>query len=491
LSRFAERALVHDEAREQAVRHVLHEVSARGIERIRVNAADAHGQLRGKTLTPRALESALRDGIGFVSTLLLKDSSDRTAYAVFEPGGADALGQGFACAANLVLLPDPASLTLLPWSPGTAMLRGQLWHGDGRPVAIDTRRILQAALARLADRGLALCCGLELEFHIYRLLDARLDPAQADWPGPAPEVAMIHPGYHLLADDWMDRAEEPLLIVQRTAQALGLPLTSLEIELGPSQVEAVFAAQDALVAADAMVLFRHATRQALRRAGYHATFMCRPPFAHIMSSGWHLHQSLVDATSGANRFMRASAAPGADPDDARALLSDLGAHYLAGLLAHAPGGAVFATATANGFGRFRPNAMAPQAIVWGSDNRGAMLRVIGGPGDAATRIENRAGEPLANPYLYFAAQIHAGLDGIERGLPPPPANHTPYASGAEQLPTTLDAALDALAADEVLQRAFGPDFCRYYDQIKRSEARRARAAGETADFMAREYFGRY
>ena len=220
MSRFAERALVHDEAREQAVRHVLHEVEARGIERIRVNAADAHGQLRGKTLTPRALESALRDGIGFVSTLLLKDSSDRTAYAVFEPGGADALGQGFACAANLVLLPDPASLTLLPWSPGTAMLRGQLWHGDGRPVAIDTRRVLQAALARLAGRGLALRCGLEVEFHIYRLLDARLDPAQADWPGPAPEVEMIHPGYHLLADDWMDRAEEPLLIVQRTAQAL-------------------------------------------------------------------------------------------------------------------------------------------------------------------------------------------------------------------------------------------------------------------------------
>ena len=191
MSRFAERALVHDEAREQAVRHVLHEVSARGIERIRVNAADAHGQLRGKTLTPRALESALRDGIGFVSTLLLKDSSDRTAYAVFEPGGADALGQGFACAANLVLLPDPASLTLLPWSPGTAMLRGQLWHGDGRPVAIDTRRVLQAALARLAGRGLALRCGLEVEFHIYRLLDARLDPAQADWPGPAPEVARM------------------------------------------------------------------------------------------------------------------------------------------------------------------------------------------------------------------------------------------------------------------------------------------------------------
>jgi glutamine synthetase len=109
----------------------------------------------------------------------------------------------------------------------------------------------------------------------------------------------VHPGYNLLTEAWYDMAEEPLRIVQHTAQALGLPLLSLEIELGPSQVEAVFDATDALTAADNMVLFRNGVKQALRRAGYHATFMCRPPFPNIMSSGWHLHQSLVDARTGA------------------------------------------------------------------------------------------------------------------------------------------------------------------------------------------------
>jgi glutamine synthetase len=113
---------------------------------------------------------------------------------------------------------------------------------------------------------------------------------------------MIHPGYNLLAESWIDMAEEPLRIVQHTAQALGLPLQSLEIELGPSQVEAVFDATDALTAADNMVLFRNGVRQALRRAGYHASFMCRPPFPHIMSSGWHLHQSLVDRRHGCQRL---------------------------------------------------------------------------------------------------------------------------------------------------------------------------------------------
>jgi glutamine synthetase len=83
--------------------------------------------------------------------------------------------------------------------------------------------------------------------------------------------------------------------------------------------------------------------------------------------------------------------------------------------------AVFCTPTVNGFGRFRPNALAPQSVLWGRDNRGAMLRVVGECGDAATRIENRIGEPAANPYLYLASQIHAGLDGMARQLKAPPA----------------------------------------------------------------------
>ena len=91
--------------------------------------------------------------------------------------------------------------------------------------------------------------------------------------------------------------------MQHTAQGLGIPLRSLEIEIGPSQFEAVIAPTDALVAADQMMLFRNAVRQALRRAGYHASFVCKPPFAHAVASGWHLHQSLVDL-HGANAMRR-------------------------------------------------------------------------------------------------------------------------------------------------------------------------------------------
>ena len=493
MSRFAEHCGIHDAARQRALDHTAQQIAASGVELVRFAWCDLHGNLRGKTLTAKAAVKAMQDGVGLVSTLLLKDSSDRTAFKVFEAGGTAEL-PGFEFASNLLLLADPASFKQLPWTPATGWVQGQTWMQDGTAVELDTRSILQRALARLAQAGYGMKCGLEIEFHIYKLTgdsaDSQLDPEQAAWPGLPPKVAMIHPGYNLLSENLFDMAEEPLRIVQRTAQALGLPLHSLEIELGPSQVEAVFDATDALTAADNMVLFRSAVKQALRRAGYHATFMCRPPFPNIMSSGWHLHQSLVDLQTGANLFQRDTPAAGTQPTDAQYTLSALGEHYLAGLLEHARGMAVFCTPTINGFGRFRPNALAPQAVLWGRDNRGAMLRVVGQCQDAATRIENRIGEPAANPYLYLASQIHAGLDGISRQLKAPVATDAPYGEADTKIPTSLGEALDALQADSVLVEAFGPSFINYLTRIKQAEITRHAQAADQDDWQRREYFSR-
>lgn len=489
MSHFAAQCGIHSAQRQAALAHTARVIEASGVELVRFAWCDLHGVLRSKTLVASAVVDGLLGGVGMVSTVMLKDTADRTAFRVFEPGGAAGL-PGFEGASNLVLLADPASYQPLPWAPGTAWLQGELWFPDGRPVALDTRRVLQQALQRLEAAGYGLRCGLEVELHIYRIEDGVLDPEQAAWPGPAPRVSMIHPGYQLLGDSCVDMADAPLRIVQHTAQALGLPLRSLEVEFGPSQVEAVFDVTDAMTAADNMVRFRNGVRQALRRAGFHATFMCRPPFPNIMSSGWHLHQSLVARDDGRNLFMRDTAASGSRPVDAQHTLSDIGEHYLAGLLEHARGSAVFCTPTVNGYGRFQPNALAPQSVVWGRDNRGAMLRVIGGSGDTATRIENRLGEPAANPYLYLASQIHAGLDGIARKLKAPAATESPYAAAQQKLPTTLGEALDALLADGVLGDAFGQDFIRYLVQVKRSELARFDAAQDKLDFQRREYFSR-
>ena len=494
MTTFAAACGVAGAARAAACASLARRLKDEAIDLVRIGWCDTHGVLRGKTLTAVAVQRALDSGVGMASTILLKDTSDRTAWKVFEPGALASL-PGFGFANNLLLLPDPASFRVLPWAPGTGWLRAEARFDDATPVAIDTRFILRRALERLAAAGFGLTCGLEVEFHIYRLAtaphdDVSLDPQRAAWPGEPPAVTMIHPGYNLLSEGWGDRADEALRIVQRTAQGLGLPLASLEIELGPSQVEAVFDAADALTAADHMVSFRGGVTQALRRAGYHASFACRPPFANVMASGWHLHQSLVDLQSGANAFLRSAPAPGTNGDDAQHVLSAVGESWLAGLLAHGPGTAVFCAPTVNAYARFRPNAMAPNAVLWGRDNRGAMLRVLGRAGDAATRIENRIGEPAANPYLYIASQIHAGLDGIERDLAAPPATAAPYAEGGARLPASLGAALDALATDDRLVAAFGAPVVDWLTQIKRSELARYEAADDKDDWQAREYFGR-
>jgi glutamine synthetase len=196
-----------------------------------------------------------------------------------------------------------------------------------------------------------------------------------------------------------------------------------------------------------------------------------------MSSGWHLHQSLRERKGGANAFV---AGEGGE------LLSPLGRHYLAGLLAHARAAAAFTTPTINGYKRYRQYSLAPDRAIWGRDNRGVMIRVIGGAGDPATRVENRVGEPAANPYLYMASQIVCGLDGIKRSLDPGPSADTPYETDAPLLPRSLDEALAALREDRCLAEGFGQGFVDYYIRIKQGEL--ARYQAEVTEWEQREYF---
>jgi glutamine synthetase len=222
--------------------------------------------------------------------------------------------------------------------------------------------------------------------------------------------------------------------------------------------------------------------------GHFATFMARPALKGYYSSGWHLHQSLVDRKSGQNLFARAR------EGDA---LSPLGRNYLGGLMTHAAACTVFATPTVNGYRRYRPNSLAPDRATWCHDHRGVMVRVLGAPGDAATRLENRVGEPAANPYLYIASQIAAGLDGIEAKRDPGAADEEPYAAKKPMLPKSLPEALTALAQAALFREQFGDVFVDYYLKLKRSEAGRfekwladtgTKDAGETTAWEQNEYF---
>jgi glutamine synthetase len=475
LSFVAHHALWSDEQKE-AARRLRAVCEEKKLETIRLSFPDQHGILRGKTLVASEALASLESGCAITTTMLAKDTSHRTVFPVFTAGGGFGMKE-MEGAADVLMVPDPTTFRELPWAPTTGWLLCDIYFADGRPIPFATRQLYKSVLAELGERGYDFVAGLEVEFHIFKLEDARMSPQDAGQPGQPPQVSLLSHGYQYLTEQRYDQMEPALDIFRRDILALGLPLRSVEVEFGPSQCEFTFAPRSGLEPTDNMVLFRSAVKQIARRHGYHATFMCRPKLPNVFASGWHLHQSIVARGSGENAFMA--------KDDGEPL-SAFGKNYLAGLLQHARASAVFTTPTINGYKRYRSYSLAPDRAIWGKDNRGVMLRVLGGAGDPATRLENRIGEPAANPYLYMASQILSGLDGVDRKLDPGPSADTPYETKADLLPKSLREAVSALDDDPFFRQAFGAAFVDYYVHIKNAEI--ARFEAEVSDWEHREYF---
>lgn len=472
---FIERHALWNDKQRRMAREVAERVEKDGIEIVRLSFPDVHGILRGKTVLPPSLPSALSDGLSLTSTLLLKDTSHRTVVPVFSAGAGVGMSE-LQGAADIVMVPDPSTFRVLPWADRTGWMLCDLYYPDGRPVLFATRTLARNMLEQLAGTGHEFVSGLEVEFHVMRMVNPRLAPEDAGQPGTPPDVSLLHQGYNYLTEQKLDQMEPILEILRRDIVALGLPLASIEVEFGPSQCEFVFRAAKGLQPADDMVLFRSAVKQICQRHGYHATFMCRPALPNVMSSGWHLHQSLV-RSDGSNAFAEPERPDG---------LSETGRQYLAGLLAHAAETTALTTPTINGYKRFRANSLAPDRIAWGFENRGAMLRVIKGTSPAATRIENRIGEPAANPYLYMASQIACGLAGMNAGMLPPPPVDEPYLASSPPLPTTLEKSLQAFTESSLLKEKLGENFITYFNTIKSSEINRFNS--HVSDWENTEYF---
>ena len=473
---FVVRHAFWSDEQQEAARRLRRIVEEKNLEVIRLSFPDQHGILRGKTLVASEALASLESGCSITTTMLAKDTSHRTVFPVFTAGGGFGMKE-MEGAADVLMVPDPATFRVLPWSPTTGWLLCDLHFADGRPIPFATRQIYKSVLERLGQRGYDFVAGLEVEFHIFKLDDARMTPDDAGQPGQPPSVSLLSHGYQYLTEQRYDQMEPALDIIRRDILALGLPLRSVEVEFGPSQCEFTFQPQKGIEPADNMVLFRSAVKQIARRHGYHATFMCRPKLPNVFASGWHLHQSLVSRDNGENAFMTKE---GSEP------LSAFGKSYLAGLIAHARGSAVFSTPTINGYKRYRSYSLAPDRAIWGRDNRGVMVRVLGRAGDPATRLENRIGEPAANPYLYMASQILSGLDGVDRKLDPGPSADTPYETEANLLPKSLREAVSALNDDAFFRQALGDQFVDYYVHIKNAEIERFQA--EVSDWEHREYF---
>ena len=465
--------------RHAAADEVLSRVAAAGLETVRVLFADQHGVLRGKTLVAAALQSGFANGVALPSTLLLKDTSHRTVFPVWS--GDPGIGSGPMQGANDVLLvPDPATFRILPWSPHSAWMLCDVVYRDGTAIPFSSRTVLQGAIDRLAGHGMAARTGLEVEFHVFEHMAAGLEHGDTTMPGAPPQTRALAHGYQFLTETRYGEVEELLDLLRRTAQALELPVRSVEVEMGPSQFEFTFEPAPPMQHADNMVMFRTMVKEVCAGQGLHASFMAKPRLANTFACGWHIHQSLVDVETGRNLFM-----PQAAGD-----LTPQVSGWIAGLLAHAGESSLLCVPTVNGYKRYQPYQLAPNRILWGADNRGAMVRALLAPGDPASRVENRAPDATANPYFAFASQLISGLNGITSGMQAPPPTDSPYdGNDAPALPATLAAATDAFDASSLYRAVLGDECVDYLVKIKRFEWDRYISA--VSEWEQAEYFSLY
>jgi glutamine synthetase len=452
-------------------------ISEHGLRTVRIIWVDQHGVPRCKFMSSVDYLSALENGIDFSAALLNMDSANKVFTPLFVKGGGFDIDEltGFP---DMVLVPDPTTFRVLPYADRTGWVLCDAYFSNGRPMPLDPRGLLRRQLASAAEDGFEFIAGIEVEFYVVRRESDRIAPDATGWPPPPPAVSIIEQGYQYLSETRLAGVNDLVERLRDAYVGLELPLRSIEDEWGPGQLEVTFEPLSGLEAADAMVLFRSATKQVAHDMGLMASFMCRPALPNFASNGWHLHESLRYAESGENAFTSHTS---------EARLSDIGRHFAAGILEHARPMTVFTTPTINGFKRFKPYSFAPDRVTWAVENRGTMVRVQGDPFEKGAHIENRLGEPAANPYLYLAANLAAGLDGVRRKLEPPAlVEADPYADSAPRLPNSLWEAVDLLERDEFFSEAFGEGFVRFITSMKRNEI--DRFLGEVTDWEMREYF---
>lgn len=413
-------------ARFDNVQQAQQHLRAHGVSYVLAQFVDIHGVAKAKSVPVAHLETVLTDGAGFAGFAI--------CGVGIEPHGPDFMAVG-----------DLNTVSLVPWQPGLARIVCE-GHVDGEPWAYDSRVTLKKQVARLAQRGLTMFTGLEPEFSLLRRTEGGgIEPCDAS-------DTLHKPCYDYKG---LSRTRAYLEKLSNVLRASGIDVYQIDHEDANGQFELNYTYTDCLTSCDHFVFFKMAAAELANEMGLVCSFMPKP-FANRPGNGMHMHLSLGDGKR--NLFC--------DKADPRGLeLSPMAYHFLGGLLAHAPALTALCAPTINSYkrlvvGRSLTGATwAPAYISYGDNNRSTMVRIPKG------RLELRLPDGACNPYLATAAVIAAGLDGIERELDPGvPRNVNLYEwseaqlkeAGIGLLPQNLNAALDALDADEVIKGALGP-----------------------------------
>ncbi|MEO0819546.1 MAG: type III glutamate--ammonia ligase [Pseudomonadota bacterium] len=397
------------------------EAKNRGIKYFQISFLDLFGVMRAKLVPASAIAQMQEEGAGFAGFATWLDMT---------PADAD-----------MFALPDPASLIQLPWKPEVGWLAADLWM-NGAPVAQAPRNTLKRVAETAAARGYRMKHGVECEYFLVTPDGAAVADGRDTQDKPCYDIAALTRRYDVIAE------------ICDAMQALGWGPYQNDHEDANGQFEMNWDYADALVTADRHAFFKYMVKTIAEAHGLRATFMPKP-FAHLTGNGCHAHVSVWDPGGGTNLFHDAAGELG---------VSALGYHFLGGVMAHAEALSAISNPTVNSYKRLNAPRTAsgatwsPNTVTYGGNNRTHMVRI-----PDAGRFELRLADGAANPYLYPAAILAAGLDGIARSLDPGPRldidmyAEPEKAPDARPLPRNLLDALRALEADTALAEAIGPE----------------------------------
>ncbi len=396
---------------------------------------DMQGRPVGKRVTGRFfLDHVLGHGIEVCDYLLAVDVDMEPLagyrFTNWETGYGD-----------IVALPDLATLRLLPWLEGSAMVVCDVVHTSGAPVEVSPRRILGRQIERARSLGLDIRCATELEFYLFR--ETFEEAAAQGWRDLHTHVSTIE-DYQLLQTS---REEYVLRRIRNEMLAADIPVEFSKGEAGPGQHEVNVTYGRAMEVADRHLVFKNGVKEIADQCGRSASFMAKWSITEVGSS-CHVHASVWDAQSGA---------PLMGGDEGPSQLSQVGRQFVAGLLAGARQLTWLWAPYVNSYKRYVPGSWAPTAAVWGVDNRTCGFRLVGH--GEARRVECRIPGADVNPYLALAAIIAAGLWGVEHGLElaAPFEGNAYNATDVPRVPSTLVEAIAELESSPIAVHAFGND----------------------------------
>ena len=405
----------------------------RKIDYFLISFTDLYGIMRAKLVPASAIGEMAKAGAGFAGFATWLDMT---------PAHPD-----------MFAVPDPDSLIQLPWKPEVGWLAADLWM-EGREVDQAPRGTLKRVLARAADKGWRMKTGVECEYHIISADGTAIADARDAQAKPCYDVSALMRRYDVIRE------------ICDAMAALGWGPYQNDHEDSNGQFEMNWQYDDALRTADRHAFFKYMVKSVAEQHGLRATFMPKP-FPTLTGNGCHVHVSLWDEAGTTNVFADGNGELG---------LSQLAYHFLGGLLHHAMALTAISNPTVNSYKRTNAPRTAsgatwsPNTVSYGGNNRTHMVRI-----PDAGRLELRLADGAANPYLYPAAVLAAGMDGIEAGRDPGKRlDIDMYAEGAkprgiQRLPMNLLDALRELERDEVLRHALGAETVDAFLKLKRVE----------------------